>query len=122
MRPVDENVFCGVSSIFMHICFLCNIHSFHFCTFFVGTLFLINSCSALYSVPCLDIISSPAQHVEDFIYHPFSISLRLFSFGMIPVADVTKASLNGSHFEFQFPCCPSYPLFKLSIYLSFRMI
>lgn len=80
MHPVEEPVFCRVSSVFMHTCFLCNIHSFHFCTFLVMTLFLINSYSATYSVPCFDIQFSTAHHVDDSICQPFVIPLRIFSF------------------------------------------
>lgn len=83
-------------------------------------LILISLCNFLYSIPYLgrvfyflSIMSRISSVIHSFLLlHPVSFEMILF-------ADVTKAFLSVSNFEF--PLCVLYLLFTLSIYFSFRL-
>lgn len=102
----------GTQSLFLHFFFshssLAWLH-----------LFLISLCNFLYSIPylgrvfCLLCIILRISSV----IHSFFL-LRPFSFRMISFADVIKAHLSASHFDF--PLCSLYLLFTLFTYFSFR--
>lgn len=108
MHPVVEYVFSTVSYlIFMHICFICNIQPFYFCTLFVESFlsssssFVLNfiaQCLLLCTVRwhCFCFLSSCQEfNVIHFLF------LCLVFFGVISSAAVSKVSLNvflHSHF------------------------
>lgn len=108
MHPVDEHVFCPVLLFFMHICFICDTHSFYFCTFFIELfLFSLSAFVPCFFVQCSIFCSmsqhcflSPFHHVENLICHPFIFSsLSIFLWDDL-LSDVTKASLSVSQCRF----------------------
>lgn len=122
IHPAGEHVFYPVSSL-IFVLFISSLFVILILSIFAHIslsysflaylhLFLISLCGVLYSVVCLGIVFS----------HPLFFFLCLFLVGMISIADVTKNSLNVSHFEFPFSFCPSHLLFTLSIYFSVRFV
>lgn len=59
------------------------------------------------------------HHFENYTCHAFFFTYLLF-FGMISIADVTKAFLNVSHFEFPFSFSSLYLHLTLPVYFFFK--
>lgn len=91
---------------FIYTCFFCDTDSLYFCTFLRRA---IPHCS-LFLYAESYIISRTLVLVLSLFYHTENVIRCLVIFGMISITDLTKYSLNVSHFEFQFSFCRIYLL------------
>lgn len=109
MHPINEHVFCPVTSLIFYTYLL----SFYFCTFVVEPFHfslptVVPTFLAQSPLPYL-VVLSPFYHVKNFIYHP-SFYLYLFlGVGIILTSNVTKATLNMPSYHSQIlsflECC-----------------
>lgn len=118
--PFEEHVIL----ISMYIWFMLDNNTSYICTYFVESFLLNPDCQSssslvLCSMLCVVCCHCFCFHFSCWEFHPFFFFLCLVFIRMISIADVTKASLNGSHFEFPLSFCPFYLLLTLPIYFSY---